>query len=91
VGILKETPFLPVSESVKRAIDMTRKALEEDGYEVVEFDITPEEYSTARSTLIALVINGTVWELVRDFYKNGERMTLGIWVNAFFLGRSRFT
>jgi Asp-tRNA(Asn)/Glu-tRNA(Gln) amidotransferase A subunit family amidase len=91
VGILKETPFLPVSDSVKRAIDMTRKALEEDGYEVVEFDITPEEFKTARSTLIALVINGTVWELVRDFYKNGERMLLGIWVNAFFLGRSRFT
>lgn len=70
---------------------MTRKALEEDGYEVVEFDITPEEYKIARSTLIALVINGTVCELVRDFYKNGERMLLGIWVNAFFLGRSRFT
>ena len=91
VGILKETPFLPVSDSVKRAMDMTRKSLEDEGYQVVDFDITPEEYALARNTLIAMVINGTVKDLVRDFEKTGERLTMGVWTNAFYLNRSRFT
>jgi Asp-tRNA(Asn)/Glu-tRNA(Gln) amidotransferase A subunit family amidase len=91
VGILKETPFLPVSDTVKRAIDMTKKALEDEGYQVVEFEITPEEFAFSRNALIAMVINGTVWDLCKDFYKNGERLTLGVWTNAFFLARSTIT
>ena len=77
-----------MSDSVKRAIDITRKALEEDGYQVVDFEITPKEYAVARNSLIAMVVNGTVWELCKDFYRNGERETLGVWVNSFFLNRS---
>jgi Asp-tRNA(Asn)/Glu-tRNA(Gln) amidotransferase A subunit family amidase len=91
VGILKETPFLPVSDTVKRAMQMTKKALEDDGYQVVEFEITPEEFAFARNTLIAMVINGTVWDLCKDFNKHGERLIMGVWVNAFFLARSKFT
>mgnify|MGYP006105374227 CR=1 FL=1 len=90
VGMLKETPFLPVSDSVKRAMEITRKALEDDGYQVVDFEITQEQYAFARNTLIALVINGTVLELCNDFIRNGERETFGVWINAFFLNRSRF-
>jgi len=88
--MLKETPFLPVSDSVKRAMDITRKALEDDGYQVVDFEITKEQYAFARNTLIALVINGTVSELCNDFVRNGERETLGVWINSFFLNRSTF-
>jgi hypothetical protein len=32
VGILKETPYLPISKAVKRAIGITRKALVDAGY-----------------------------------------------------------
>jgi Asp-tRNA(Asn)/Glu-tRNA(Gln) amidotransferase A subunit family amidase len=35
VGILKETPFLPVSKSTHRAMEITEKALKEEGYDVV--------------------------------------------------------
>ena len=44
VGILTETPFLEVSTSVKRAIEISRKALEKQGYQVVDFTIEPEEF-----------------------------------------------
>ena len=32
IGVLTETDFLPVSYSVRRAIEISRKALEEEGY-----------------------------------------------------------
>ena len=44
VGILKETPFLPVSKSTLRAMDIAEKALIEEGYDVVKFDITEDEW-----------------------------------------------
>ena len=90
VGFLKETEFLPVSDTVKRAMDITRQALKEDGYEVVDFEISREHYSFARNTLIAMVINGTVWELAKDLYRNGERETFAVWINVFFLNRSSY-
>ena len=72
VGILKETPFLPVSNSTLRAMDLTEKALIEEGYIVVKFEITADEYSLARDSLVAMVINGTAWDLSNDFDQNGE-------------------
>lgn len=72
VGILKETPFLPVSNSTLRAMDLTEKALIEEGYDVVKFEITADEYSLARDSLVAMVINGTAWDLSNDFDQNGE-------------------
>ena len=32
VGVLTETEFLPVSDSVKRAIEIAKKALIDEGY-----------------------------------------------------------
>jgi len=72
VGILKETPFLPVSNSTLRAMDLTEKALIDEGYDVVKFEITADEYSLARDSLVAMVINGTAWDLSNDFDQNGE-------------------
>ena len=85
VGILKETPFLPVSKSTLRAMDIAEKALIEEGYDVVKFDITEDEYSLARDSLIAMVINGTAKDLANDFNKNGERLVLGVWTNMILM------
>lgn len=85
VGILKETPFLPVSNSTLRAMDITEKALIDEGYEVVKFEITPDEYSLARDSLVAMVINGTAWDLGNDFNQNGEELVLGVWTNMILM------
>jgi Asp-tRNA(Asn)/Glu-tRNA(Gln) amidotransferase A subunit family amidase len=85
VGILKETPFLPVSKSTTRAMNLAEKALRDEGYEVVPFDITPEEYALARDSLVAMVINGTAWDLCNDFEKNGERLTLAVFTNQLLM------
>ena len=85
VGILKDTPFLPVSKSTHRAMEITEKALKEEGYDVVKFDITPEEYSTARDSLVAMVVNGTAKDLANDFELQGERLVLGVWTNMLLL------
>jgi len=49
IGLLTETPFMPISTASKRAIDITRKGLIAAGYEVVDFNITPEEYKKGRT------------------------------------------
>lgn len=42
MGYFKECSFLPVTNTVKRAMDIAIKALESQGYELVEFDINEE-------------------------------------------------
>ena len=40
VGFIKESPHLPVCPATKRAMEMSRKALLKEGYELVDFDLT---------------------------------------------------
>jgi len=74
VGILSETPFLPVSKSVKRAIEMTKKALVEEGYEVVDFKVTPEEFAQGRNFTLEMITGATAGLLCKDFERIGERL-----------------
>lgn len=55
VGIVTEIPFLPVSAAVKRAIAITRKALEDEGYEVVDYKIPGEDYDEAKGYLASMI------------------------------------
>ena len=73
VGILVETPFLPVSESVKRAIKMTRKVLTDAGYQVVDAPLTPEHFDQAKRYLLNLMCTAQPG-LMADFIQNGERL-----------------
>lgn len=75
VGIVTEIPFLPVSASVKRAIAMSRKALEELGYQVVDAPITPEHYAEAKKYLIAMM-SSVYGELSKEFDAHGEELSL---------------
>ena len=38
-------PFLPVCPAVKRAMDIAYDALEIAGYEIVDFELTEEDYN----------------------------------------------
>ena len=49
VGIITETPYLPVSKSVKRAMGIAKDALVKLGYQVVDFDVTPEDFAKGRN------------------------------------------
>jgi Asp-tRNA(Asn)/Glu-tRNA(Gln) amidotransferase A subunit family amidase len=87
IGLLTETPFLPVSKSVKRAIGIAKQALLDEGYQVVEVTFSPEDYATGRNLLIGMVASGAGPGLISDLEKSGEQKTMGTWANLFLLGR----
>ena len=72
VGVVTEVPFLPVSPAVKRAIQISRKALEQAGYEVVDYPITQDDLDKAKNYLVAMIANLTVKYLAKDFHATGE-------------------
>jgi len=74
VGLIKEMAHLPVCPATKRAMNMTKKALIDEGYEVVDFDLTEMDYEIARDCLLGTVANSFVKYLADDFEKYGERV-----------------
>ena len=53
-----ESRALQVSKSVKRGMNLARKALENQGYEVVEFGLTEEEIEYGAKYLLGIVSSG---------------------------------
>jgi Asp-tRNA(Asn)/Glu-tRNA(Gln) amidotransferase A subunit family amidase len=90
VGFLLETPFIKVSEATKRALNMAREALVKSGYEVVDFDITPQEFDEAKKFLVSFIAQG-IGGLSEDIDNEGEKVNLGTWANMFYHGASSFT
>jgi Asp-tRNA(Asn)/Glu-tRNA(Gln) amidotransferase A subunit family amidase len=78
IGIFNESEFLPVSDSVKRAMRMTREALESQGYEIVEFDLTEEEIKMGAKLAIGILSNGMPHGQFREMYENGEIMQFNV-------------
>lgn len=66
IGILQESPFLPLSDSVKRAIKQTERALKDMGYKVVPFFLTDEVWAQARQYMNAIVANGYTDKIIKD-------------------------
>lgn len=87
VGLLTELPFLPVSNSVKRAVGIAKAALVKEGYEVVDVTFSPEDFAEGRNLLIGMVATGAGPGLLDDFNRSGEKLTLGVWANCFLLSR----
>ena len=52
--------FLSVTDSVKRALAMTEKAVRELGYEVVPFEMTKSDWEWIRYCYGVLVANGAI-------------------------------
>ena len=87
VGVFVQSQFLPVSKSVKRAMQMTKDALESQGFEVVPFKVTEEEFALGRKYLLGIA-TGTLQLIERDLIKYGEPMQLDNWVSFFLVNRS---
>jgi len=64
---------------------IARKALEDQGYEIVDFNITEEEFAECRRFIIGIVTTGTVPGTKKDCYKHGENLCLDVWLYYFFL------
>jgi Asp-tRNA(Asn)/Glu-tRNA(Gln) amidotransferase A subunit family amidase len=73
IGVLQESGFLPCSNSVKRAMKLTEKALQDLGYEVVPFVIPEKSWDDSRNYLIGMLCNAAL-PMIRDFKREGEAM-----------------
>lgn len=85
VGILTEIDFLPVCPTVKRAIQITRQALVDAGYDVVDHHIDASDYAEAKNYIIGMVSNGTVKHLIKDWNRQGERVQMDMKLNSILL------
>ena len=72
VGFFTETPYLPVSKATKRAMQLARKALETEGYQIVDIDFDAKDYAEARKLTIEIICNLFAPELIRDSVKGAE-------------------
>lgn len=68
---------------------MARKALEDQGYQVVDFHLTEEELELGRKYLVTMVANTAAPALARDFERNGENLDLANKLNMFLVNRGR--
>lgn len=74
IGMLVETPYLPVSKATKRAMSLARKALEDEGYQVVDINVDPKDYEEGRKLTIEIVCNMFAKEINRDAMISGEQL-----------------
>lgn len=73
IGILDPLdPFLPVTETTKRAMKLTKQALQELGYTVVPFHISAETWRQSRDLLGMLLANGAARLQANDILQAGE-------------------
>mmetsp|Transcript_11487 Transcript_11487/g.19443 ORF Transcript_11487/g.19443 Transcript_11487/m.19443 type:complete len:122 (-) Transcript_11487:532-897(-) len=85
IGVVSETPFLPVSAAVRRSVELSKKALIDEGYDVVDFHISAEEYADARNFLIGMVAPTAARLSSRDFMRTGENYTLPVFLNTLII------
>jgi Asp-tRNA(Asn)/Glu-tRNA(Gln) amidotransferase A subunit family amidase len=85
VGVLKESPLFPCSESVRRAMRIAKKALVDYGYEVVNFELTEEEWREATDYFMTIVGNGSGRDMIEEYEQSGETILAPLKKNGFIL------
>lgn len=90
IGLISEMPHLPVCPATKRAMLMTKKALEEAGYEVVEVNINEIDYERGRDSIIGMITQFYVKYLDEDFTLSGERLLQGLTLNITLMNAGFF-
>lgn len=73
IGILQESSHLPYSDTVKRAIAMTEKALLNLGFSIVPFFLTQDVWNSAREFAQCLQTNCLYDQLIEELKSSGER------------------
>jgi hypothetical protein len=72
IGILKESSFLPCSDSVKRAMKIAEKAARDLGYDVVEFSYSQDVWRWSMDYQVGLLSNGDVPMMIDEVNGAGE-------------------
>ena len=72
--MLQESPLLPVSPSVKRAMLEAKEALEDFGFEVVPFTLTDEEWKDSRDYMQGIMTNGVSPNSLKDIEESSETL-----------------
>jgi Asp-tRNA(Asn)/Glu-tRNA(Gln) amidotransferase A subunit family amidase len=72
VGVVTLDPSMPITKASERAMEITKKALKDLGYEVVGFIINPEEWKLFRDILMNMFANGAAILQSRDLIDSGE-------------------
>jgi len=89
IGILQESPFLPVSDAVRRAMKETERSLKELGYLVVPYFLTDEVWKQGMDLMMSLVANGYLSQLLSDIDDECETLSpsLGSLSHHYKLGK----
>jgi len=66
-------------------MEIAKKALKDEGYQIVEVTFAPEDYREGRDLLVGMVGSGAGPGLIKDLEGSGEDLTLGVWTNLFLL------
>lgn len=85
VGFLKESPLFPCSESVRRAMKIAKKALVDYGFEVVNFELTDDEWREATDYFMGIVGNGSGRDMIEEYEESGETIMAPLKKNGFIL------
>lgn len=69
---MQESPFLPASDAIRRGIKLAKDALVKQGYEVVDFRMSQDEYRASVDLFLGMMVNGNSPFMVEDFEGEGE-------------------
>jgi Asp-tRNA(Asn)/Glu-tRNA(Gln) amidotransferase A subunit family amidase len=72
VGYLESLQSIPCSESMKRAMRLSKKALEDAGYEIVPIDIPIDELLEHRDVFIGLISNAYMGPMLARLEEEAE-------------------
>jgi len=72
--MLQESPLLPISASVKRAMKEAKAALENFGFEVIPFTLTDEEWKDSRDFMQGIMTNGVAPDSLKDIEDSCETL-----------------
>jgi len=92
IGILEESPHLPVSAAVKRAIAETEAACRRLGYETVKFKFAAEDWDLMRDIFMCVAANELNKGTLKELSDSGEKMmpnlkTFRMLLNSNFITR----
>lgn len=75
IGMLQESPFVPIGPSTKRAMYLMEMTLRKLGFEVVPFFLTDDVWQQGRDFMHAIQANGVTPKIMKDAQLNYEALS----------------